>query len=186
MCEETRTPHAQVPRGPCVRRGCVTSPHDRNMLDPKASRAVDLVDRPFYAEAPDRLWGTDIAPIRLWVEFLYLATALNVHSPRDGGAPEGRADSAVIQGRVSRRSPPETSRGRVPPSGCAFARGTQARERAGLGEGPNPKSWSPGALRAPALAPEFCLNLPRNSGQTYKGSCAIIAAVTHCTIAFFR
>jgi putative transposase len=31
------------------------------LRDPKAERAVDLVDRKFYTDAPDRLWVADIS-----------------------------------------------------------------------------------------------------------------------------
>ncbi len=42
-------------RGASLRRFVVTT-----TADPKASRAVDLVDRRFYSDGPDRLWVADI------------------------------------------------------------------------------------------------------------------------------
>jgi putative transposase len=42
-------------RGATMRRFVVTT-----TADPKASRAVDLVARRFYADGPDRLWVADI------------------------------------------------------------------------------------------------------------------------------
>ena len=45
-------------RGASLRRFVVTT-----RADPQASRAVDLVDRRFYADGPDRLWVADITYI---------------------------------------------------------------------------------------------------------------------------
>lgn len=50
--------------------------------DSQASRAIDLVDRNFYAEAPNRLWVADITYIPTWSGFLYLAIVLDVFSRR--------------------------------------------------------------------------------------------------------
>jgi putative transposase len=50
--------------------------------DPRASRAVDLVDRHFYSDGPDRLWVADITYIPTWSGFLYLAMVLDVYSRR--------------------------------------------------------------------------------------------------------
>jgi putative transposase len=43
---------------------------------------VDLVDRKFYTEGPDRLWVADITYIPTWSGFLYLAMVLDVYSRR--------------------------------------------------------------------------------------------------------
>ncbi len=64
-------------RGTTLRRFIVTT-----TPDPQASRAVDLVDRRFYSEGPDRLWVADITYIPTWSGFLYLATVLDVYSRR--------------------------------------------------------------------------------------------------------
>lgn len=64
-------------RGAMLRRFVITT-----TPDPKASRAIDLVDRPFYAEGPDRLWVADITYIPTWAGFLYLAMVLDVYSRR--------------------------------------------------------------------------------------------------------
>jgi putative transposase len=64
-------------RGATLRRFVVTT-----TPDPKASRAVDLVDRQFYAEDRDRLWVADITYIPTWSGFLYLAMVLDVYSRR--------------------------------------------------------------------------------------------------------
>ncbi|MFX8668617.1 DDE-type integrase/transposase/recombinase, partial [Acinetobacter baumannii] len=50
--------------------------------DSRASRAVDLVDRRFYSDGPDRLWVADITYIPTWSGFLYLAMVLDVYSRR--------------------------------------------------------------------------------------------------------
>src|ERR1017187_6803972 len=47
---------------------------------PGAKPALDLVDRAFYAEAPDRLWVADVTYIPIWTGFLYLAAVLDVYS----------------------------------------------------------------------------------------------------------
>lgn len=64
-------------RGATLRRFVVTT-----TADPKASGAVDLVDRRFYSEAPDRLWVADITYIPTWSGFLYLSMVLDVYSRR--------------------------------------------------------------------------------------------------------
>jgi putative transposase len=52
------------------------------MTDPAAEHALDLVDRQFAAEGPDRLWVADITYIPTWSGFLYLAVVLDVWSRR--------------------------------------------------------------------------------------------------------
>jgi putative transposase len=64
-------------RGATLRRYVVTT-----QLDPDAARPVDLVDRQFYTDGPDRLWVADITYIPTWSGFLYLAMVLNVYSRR--------------------------------------------------------------------------------------------------------
>jgi putative transposase len=64
-------------RGASLRRFVVTT-----TADPRALRAVDLVDRRFYSEGPDRLWVADITYIPTWSGFLYLAMVLDVYSRR--------------------------------------------------------------------------------------------------------
>jgi putative transposase len=64
-------------RGATLRRYVVTT-----QTDSGARPAVDLVDRQFYAEGPDRLWVADITYIPTWSGFLYLAMVLDVYSRR--------------------------------------------------------------------------------------------------------
>jgi putative transposase len=64
-------------RGATLRRYVVTT-----QVDPRGSRAVDLVDRQFYSDGPNRLWVADITYIPTWSGFLYLATVLDVYSRR--------------------------------------------------------------------------------------------------------
>lgn len=45
-----------------------------------APTVVDLVDRQFKAEGPDRLWVADITYVPTWAGFLYLAIVLDVWS----------------------------------------------------------------------------------------------------------
>jgi putative transposase len=62
-------------KGATLRRYVVTT-----QADPKAERPVDLVERAFFATAPDRLWVADITYIPTWSGFLYLAMVLDVFS----------------------------------------------------------------------------------------------------------
>jgi putative transposase len=64
-------------RGATLRRYVVTT-----QSDPGAERPVDLVDRQFYTDGPDRLWVADITYIPTWSGFLYLAMVLDVYSRR--------------------------------------------------------------------------------------------------------
>ena len=64
-------------RGATLRKFVVTT-----QVDAKAERAVDLVDRQFYTDGPDRLWVADITYIPTWAGFLYLAMVLDVYSRR--------------------------------------------------------------------------------------------------------
>jgi putative transposase len=64
-------------RGATLRRYAVTTQPDL-----QAQRAVDLVDRQFYTDGPDRLWVADITYIPTWSGFLYLAMVLDVYSRR--------------------------------------------------------------------------------------------------------
>jgi putative transposase len=55
----------------------------------QAPRAVDLVDRRFYSDGPDRLWVADITYIPTRSDFLYLAMVLDVYSRRVVGRSMG-------------------------------------------------------------------------------------------------
>jgi transposase-like protein len=67
-------------RGATLRRFVVTTQPDL-----QAPRPVDLVDRQFYIDGPDRLWVADITYIPTWSGFLYLAMVLDVYSRRAVG-----------------------------------------------------------------------------------------------------
>jgi putative transposase len=64
-------------RGATLRRHVVTTQPDF-----QAPRAIDLVERRFYSEGPDRLWVADITYIPTWSGFLYLAMVMDVYSRR--------------------------------------------------------------------------------------------------------
>ena len=64
-------------RGATLRRYVTTT-----LVDPSAERAIDLVDRKFYTDGPDRLWVADITYIQTGAGFLYLAMLLDVYSRR--------------------------------------------------------------------------------------------------------
>jgi putative transposase len=62
-------------RGVCRRKWVVTTTRDA-----EATRAADLVQREFSADAPNRLWVADITYIPTWAGFLYLAVVLDAFS----------------------------------------------------------------------------------------------------------
>jgi len=62
-------------RGATLRKYVVTT-----QSDPAAAKPVDLVERRFYAEAPDQLWVADMTYIPTWSGWLYLAMVLDVYS----------------------------------------------------------------------------------------------------------
>ena len=64
-------------RGATLRKFVITT-----QTDSKAAPALDLVDRRFYADGPNRLWVADITYIPTWAGFLYLAIVLDVYSRR--------------------------------------------------------------------------------------------------------
>lgn len=72
-----RLMRAEGLRGASLRKFVVTT-----TSDPKAARAVDLVERRFYSEGPDRLWVADITYVPTWAGFVYLAIVLDVYSRR--------------------------------------------------------------------------------------------------------
>lgn len=63
--------------GATRRKGFKTTVRDRS-----ARPAPDLVERNFAAEAPDRLWVSDITYVPTWSGFLFLAIVLDVFSRR--------------------------------------------------------------------------------------------------------
>lgn len=62
-------------RGVSRRKFIVTT--QRN---PRVRPASDLVDRNFYADAPNVLWVADIISVPTWAGFLYLAVVLDAYS----------------------------------------------------------------------------------------------------------
>ena len=64
-------------RGVCRRKWVTTT-----VRDDRDRPAPDLVDRNFYAAAPNELWVADITYLPTWEGFLYLAVVLDVHSRR--------------------------------------------------------------------------------------------------------
>ena len=87
-------------RGVTLRRFVITT-----TPGPKASRAIDLVERRFYAKGPDRLWVADITYVPTWAGFLYLAVVMDVYSRRIVGKPVGDQlqDGCVIESQIADR-----------------------------------------------------------------------------------
>lgn len=62
-------------RGATLRKYVLTT-----QSDPAAAKPLDLVQRRFFAEAPDQLWVADMTYIPTWSGWLYLAMVLDVYS----------------------------------------------------------------------------------------------------------
>lgn len=62
-------------RGATLRKYVVTT-----QSDPEAAKPIDLVERRFFADAPDQLWVADMTYIPTWSGWLYLAMVLDVYS----------------------------------------------------------------------------------------------------------
>lgn len=78
--------------------------------DADAKRAIDLVERGFYAESPDRLWVADITYVPTWAGFLYLAAVLDVYSRKVvGWAMENHLRTELVlealQNAITQRRP---------------------------------------------------------------------------------
>ena len=64
--------------------------------DPRARPAADLVDRNFYADAPNVLWVADITYVPTWAGFLYLAVVLDAFSRRIIGWAMGNSQKTQL------------------------------------------------------------------------------------------
>lgn len=64
--------------------------------DPRMRPATDLVDRNFYADAPNVLWVADITYVPTWAGFLYLAVVLDAYSRRIIGWAMGNTQQAQL------------------------------------------------------------------------------------------
>jgi putative transposase len=62
-------------QGATLRKYVVTT-----QSDPEAPKPIDLVERRFFADAPDQLWVADMTYIPTWSGWLYLAMVLDVYS----------------------------------------------------------------------------------------------------------
>jgi putative transposase len=62
-------------RGATLRKYVVTT-----QSDPAAAKPIDLVERRFFAEAPNQLWVADMTYIPTWSGWLYLAMVMDVYS----------------------------------------------------------------------------------------------------------
>ena len=64
--------------------------------DPRVRPATDLVDRNFYADAPNVLWVADITYVPTWSGFLYLAVVLDAFSRKIIGWAMGNTQKAQL------------------------------------------------------------------------------------------
>jgi putative transposase len=144
-------------RGATLRRYIVTT---QPAL--QAPRALDLVDRQFYTDGPDRLWVADITYIPTWSGFLYLALVLDVYSRRVVGwsmEPHLRTELilAALNMAITQRRPSEVIH--HSDRGCqytSYAFGKRCREA-----GVMPSMGSVGDAYDNAMAESFFATLER-------------------------
>lgn len=58
------------------------SKHKTTIADETHRRYPDLVDRRFYASAPNRLWVADFTYVATWMGFVYVAFVIDAYSRR--------------------------------------------------------------------------------------------------------
>jgi putative transposase len=144
-------------RGATLRRYFVTT-----QTDPGAQRAVDLVDRQFYTDGPDRLWVADITYVPTWSGFLYLAMVLDVYSRRIvGWAMEAHLRTELILAALNMAITQRRPQGVIHHSdrGCqytSYAFGKRCREA-----GVMPSMGSVGDAYDNAMAESFFASLER-------------------------
>jgi putative transposase len=144
-------------RGATLRRYVVTTQPDL-----QAPRAIDLVERQFYSEGPDRLWVADITYIPTWAGFLYLAMVMDVYSRRIvGWAMETHLRTelilAALNMAITQRKPTEVIH--HSDRGCqytSYAFGKRCREA-----GVMPSMGSVGDAYDNAMAESFFASLER-------------------------
>jgi putative transposase len=144
-------------RGATLRKYVVTT-----QVDSGVERPVDLVDRQFYTDGPDRLWVADITYIPTWAGFLYLAMVLDVYSRRVvGWAMETHLRTelilAALNMAIAQRQPTEVIH--HSDHGCqytSYAFGKRCREA-----GVMPSMGSVGDAYDNAMAESFFATLER-------------------------
>jgi putative transposase len=144
-------------RGATLRRYVVTTQPDL-----QAPRAIDLVERQFYSEGPDRLWVADVTYIPTWAGFLYLAMVMDVYSRRIvGWAMETHLRTelilAALNMAITQRKPTEVIH--HSDRGCqytSYAFGKRCREA-----GVMPSMGSVGDAYDNAMAESFFASLER-------------------------
>jgi putative transposase len=144
-------------RGATLRRYVVTTQPDL-----QAPRAVDLVERQFYTDGPDRLWVADITYVPTWSGFLYLAMVLDVYSRRIvGWAMETHLRTELILAALNMAITQRRPQGVIHHSdrGCqytSYAFGKRCREA-----GVMPSMGSVGDAYDNAMAESFFASLER-------------------------
>src|ERR1019366_3648513 len=121
---------------------------------------TDLVERRFYAQAPNRLWVADATYIPTWTGFLYLAMVLDVYSRKIvGWAMGNRLNTERMLAALDMAISQRRSRGVIHPSdrGCqytSYAFGKRCQEA-----GVMPSMGSVGDCYDNALAESFWATL---------------------------
>ena len=104
-------------RGATLRKYVVTT-----QSDPEAAKPIDLVERRFFADAPDRLWVADMTYIPTWSGWLYLAMVLDVYSRKVvGWAMDTNMRTELIFGCAADGGDPASAARRHPSLGPRIA-----------------------------------------------------------------
>ena len=89
------------------------SQHKTTIAEPGHDRRPDLVDRNFWAPAPNRLWVADFSYVPSWTGMVYVAFVVDAYSRRIVGWRAARSMTTTFGPRRSRARPVHPSpRGR--------------------------------------------------------------------------
>lgn len=72
------------------------STHQTTVADPGHDRHPDLVDRNFWAPAPNRLWVTDFSYVPTWTAMVYVAFVVDAYSRRIVGWRAARSMTTAL------------------------------------------------------------------------------------------
>jgi putative transposase len=72
------------------------SKHKTTVADDSHRRYPDLVDRRFYAAAPNRLWVADFTYVATWMGFVYVAFVIDAYSRRIVGWRAARSMTTAL------------------------------------------------------------------------------------------
>ena len=135
------------------------SKHKTTVADDSHVRYPDLVDRRFYAAAPNRLWVADFTYVSTWMGFVYVAFVIDAYSRRIVGWRAARSMTtdlvldAVEHGFFTRAQDGKTSlRGLIAHSDAGSQYTSVAFTQRLIDEGVDPSVGSVGDALDNALA----------------------------------